>query len=582
MNLDAISRASNENTDPDQSERDFGELMANALRVCLDDLLANRGPMTDDQRKAMFARLGGGGRPAGGDRFGSEIYAKKPWWKSGKDWGGKEADEYASKGFMGKATDFLNEMASTGMMGTAMGGTGQFTASTIRTANSQAGILARGNYISRLVPLDAADVIEPLARGNAGARVTLLNKWADLSNQGLPSWKIVKKITQSIGNRAPSTLLETAVRVARTPDAALANARRPLTDEQRRAIFAKKLISRKGGGQAVVSRYDTAGGGSRPKPTYRAQVVSEPPSRRSIAAPPGGLAEAQAQNAQRLGSQPAAGRTAVPAGVGQTTAAGTWTPQGGFVPHSPEVLQAMASTRAQIAFTKQVGQQLFERALAGLKGGGEMVGIPPMPGRGDDPLVGIPQMPGRGDDPLVGIPPMPGQGGGGMVGIPPMPGNPSIAPNQSSPGAAPPVQAPAPTFQLPAIPGPVAPVPEWQPQPQPGGGSGLVGVQPAMPPATYVPPQPQPQPVPQPVPPAPDPPQQPIQQPPAPVAPAPTPPTGGGQSGGTPSWSVPGYGDPALPMMRTPSKAEPAEAAKMPQITPEMLERLRKRIAGEK
>ena len=57
MNLDAISRAANENTDPDPSERDFAELMANALRVCLDDLLANRGPMTDDQRTAM----GGGG-----------------------------------------------------------------------------------------------------------------------------------------------------------------------------------------------------------------------------------------------------------------------------------------------------------------------------------------------------------------------------------------------------------------------------------------------------------------------------------------------------------------------------------------
>ncbi len=100
MNLDAISRAANENTDPDPSDRDFGELMANALRVCLDDLLANRGPMTDDQRKA------------------------KPWWKSAKDWGGKEAEEYASKGFMGKAIDFMDELASTGMMGTAMGGGG--------------------------------------------------------------------------------------------------------------------------------------------------------------------------------------------------------------------------------------------------------------------------------------------------------------------------------------------------------------------------------------------------------------------------------------------------------------------------
>lgn len=42
MNLDAIFRAANENTDPDPSERDFEELMANALRVCLDDLLANQ------------------------------------------------------------------------------------------------------------------------------------------------------------------------------------------------------------------------------------------------------------------------------------------------------------------------------------------------------------------------------------------------------------------------------------------------------------------------------------------------------------------------------------------------------------
>lgn len=456
MNLDAISRAANENTDPDPSERDFGELMANALRVCLDDLLTNRGPMTDDQRKAMFARLGGGGRPAGGDRSGM----------------------------------------------------------------------------------------------------------------------------RALGNRAPSTLLETAVRVARTPDAVLANARRPLTDAQRRAIFAKgRNGGGGGGGQAVVSRYDTVGGGSRPKSDYRSQVVASAPATggksysRSIAAP-GGLAEAQAQNAQRLGSQPAAGRTAVPAGGGQTTAAGTWTPQGGFVPHSPEALQAMASTRAQIAFNKQVGQQLFERALAGLKGG-------------DDPLVGISPMP-RDPGSMVyagGTPNFDERTGRYLTPQETEAKNAQIAEllakiNGQPP--APPVQAPAPTFQLPAIPGPVAPVPEWQPQPQPGGGSGLVGVQPAMPPATYVPPQPQPQPAPQPVPPAPDPPQQPIQQPPAPVAPAPTPPTGGGQSGGTPSWSVPGYGDPALPMMRTPSKAEPAEATKMPQVTPEMLERLRKRIAGEK
>lgn len=52
MNLDAIFRAANENTDPDPSERDFEELMANALRVCLDDLLANRGPLMRTPSKA--------------------------------------------------------------------------------------------------------------------------------------------------------------------------------------------------------------------------------------------------------------------------------------------------------------------------------------------------------------------------------------------------------------------------------------------------------------------------------------------------------------------------------------------------
>lgn len=382
MNLDAISRAANENTDPDPSDRDFGELMANALRVCLDDLLANRGPMTDEQRKAMFARLGGGG---GGDR-------------------------------------------------------------------------------------------------------------------------------QSIGNRAPSTLLETAIRVARTPDAVLANARRPLTDEQKRAIFAK----------------ERSGGGG-----------------------------------------------------GHTTAAGTWTPQGGFVPHSPEALQAMASTRAQIAFNKQVGQQLFERELAGLKGGGEMVGIQPMPGRGDDPLVGIPKIGGPG---FLGSGDLNFAGGSpyfdeklGRYLTPQETEakNAQIAELLAKINGQPPAPQPPPA----PAPEPVAPPPEWRPQPQPGGGSGLVGVQPAMPPATYVPPQPQPQPqpAPQPVPPAPDP-----QPEPEPQPESGAPPTGGGQSGGTPSWSVPGYGDPALPsrLGRTvvPGTDQPPKG---PQITPAMLERLRKRIAGE-
>lgn len=151
----------------------------------------------------------------------------------------------------------------------------------------------------------------------------------------------------------------------------IANAGSRMSDEQRKAFFAKRGGGGGGGGgsRAGQSRNSpSTSGGGLPKSPYRAQVASSPSAGSksyswSIAAP-GGLAEAQAQNAQWLGSQLAAGRTVVPAGGGQITAEGTWTPQGGFVPHSPEVLQAMASTRAQIAFNKQVEQQLFERALA--------------------------------------------------------------------------------------------------------------------------------------------------------------------------------------------------------------------------
>jgi len=152
----------------------------------------------------------------------------------------------------------------------------------------------------------------------------------------------------------------------------IANAGRRVTDEQRKAIFAKRGGGGGGGGGGRSQNSPSTSGGGLPKSTYRSQVASAPATGGksyswSIAAP-GGLAEAQAQNAQWLGSQLAAGRTVVPAGGGQITAEATWTPQGGFVPHSPEVLQAMASTRAQIAFNKQVEQQLFERALAEFNG----------------------------------------------------------------------------------------------------------------------------------------------------------------------------------------------------------------------
>lgn len=165
-----------------------------------------------------------------------------------------------------------------------------------------------------------------------------------------------------IPERNPRELLANAVRVAAT-DVPIANAIR--SDEQRKAVWAKMGGGGGGGGGK---------GGSRPAMNATVQVPSTAGNAYSWSvAAPGGLAEAQAQNAQWLGSQLAAGRTVTPAGGGQITAEGTWTPQGGFVPHSPEVLQAMATTRAQIAFNKQLEQHMFERASAAFNR--EMAGI---------------------------------------------------------------------------------------------------------------------------------------------------------------------------------------------------------------
>ena len=165
-----------------------------------------------------------------------------------------------------------------------------------------------------------------------------------------------------ISERDPRELIANAVRVA-TLEEPIANAIR--SEEQRKAVFAKM-----GGGPSTGGGGGGGGGGGKnwAKTTMQATVAATPSTGGnsyswSVAAP-AGLAEAQAQNAQWLGSQLAAGRTVTPAGGGQITAEGTWTPQGGFVPHSPEVLQAMATTRAQIAFNKQLEQQMFERASA--------------------------------------------------------------------------------------------------------------------------------------------------------------------------------------------------------------------------
>ncbi len=377
MNLDAISRAANENTDPDPSDRDFGELMANALRVCLDDLLANRGPMTDDQRKAMFARLGGGGSSPRASKWYDKDVLKagaQGFWEGANDaaekglaklsfgltdkigftdstrpelqWSGYDAAdqnaEFARKALItalgikagtlawnawkakqaaaataAAAGTWARKFTSTGQHFWNNPGAWKAHNLTSKLEASQERLIRKAlthgvdkkeaDYIREIWDkkdlfrnpgsggpiewrdvasaygfdgprLDAAlRVIEQGARpassnplGTLAAREAALARAVTAVTSQSPSIEsaarshaiqqaiqnygydaqfdnqLIDRLTESalsgmraLGNRAPSTLLETAIRVARTPDAVLANARRPLTDEQKRAIFAK-------------------------------------------------------------------------------------------------------------------------------------------------------------------------------------------------------------------------------------------------------------------------------------------------------------------------------------------------------
>jgi hypothetical protein len=119
----------------------------------------------------------------------------------------------------------------------------------------------------------------------------------------------------------------------------IANAGRRVTDEQRKAIFAKRGGGGGGGGggrsqnsrppAAVVSLTSTPLSGG-----IGARDRKANPTSWSIAAP-GGLAEAQAQTPS--GSEPAAPvETVVPAGGGQITAEGTGPRRADSFPTAPK------------------------------------------------------------------------------------------------------------------------------------------------------------------------------------------------------------------------------------------------------
>jgi len=587
MNLDAISRAANENADPDPSERDFGELMANALRVCLDDLLANRGPMTDDQRKAMFARLGGGGSRGatrswgsssfGGDRFGSEIYAKKPWWKSPRYWNGAEAEKYAKQSTFGKISDFADNVASAGMMGTAMGGAGAVNKARIAADKSfYAMERARDAYLTAKNSGATASTIARLSRildSRASAYHKASDLVASLSNPQSISESADFYTRQLLGNRTASDLLETAIRLARTPDEVLANARRPLTAEQKRAIFAKSRGGGGGGGgrtvQTVIGkdpntdfRYGGSGDLNRDSRNAHRTQTQQPQAAPGMAGP-GNMPKAEdpRYNTPEWQKWKRDVVTAITRGGGGSyDSTGFRMGDGTVIPY-PTAVGGPQNLPPQLAGIQPFAPPSHQPGDLNFAGGtpyfDERLGRYLTPAEQAAKNDQISQL-------LAMLP--------GYV--------------QQPPTAPAPAPAPAPE--------PVAPPPEWQPTPQPGSGAGLI----ELPQPTH----PAPQPIPQPQPPAP----QPVQPTP------PTPPVDGGTSGGTPSWSVPGYGDPALPSRlgrpvvpgtdQPPKPVNPAHkpptrpvvpgqdqppkesdpAPKGPQITPAMLERLRKRIAGEK
>ena len=284
MNFDAISRAANENTDPDPSERDFGELMANALRVCLDDLLANRGPMTDDQRKAMFAKIGGGSSPRAARWYDKDVLkAAGSGFLEGANNAAEKGLAKLSFGLTDKvgftdstrpelqwsgydAADQNAELARDALI-TAMGvkaGTVAWNAWKAKQAAAAVAatagkptleqaqkIVAELRAAYRHVEADAlikrmgdawpkyTGHISTHEENLAALRQNPFQAWTDVYGNRA-SIQSNKGKTNMINSTKPLLFLSNAVRVAFTPDEVIRNwGKGPLTDAQRRAIFAK-------------------------------------------------------------------------------------------------------------------------------------------------------------------------------------------------------------------------------------------------------------------------------------------------------------------------------------------------------
>lgn len=486
-----------------------------------------------------------------------------------------------------------------------MAGRGQMTADFLRTSASQPAIAARSEYISRLVPLDAADIIEPLAKGSGGARLDLLNKWSDFADRGLPNWEIVQMLGRNIGNRSASlVLVANAVRVAVTPDEVLANRPRGgLSDTQRKAIFAKS----RGGGtsrgapksdsviqslpvarggppssgsfpetpawnkwkQDVVNATTRAGGGSYTDATgfHAADGTHIPfpqrparPQVPPVAAPFAGIPQMPLQDGMMYaGGNPyydeRLGRDLTPQEKAAKSAQ-----LAGFLSKAYAISSGGQSSGRYFSNARRPLTDKQKRAIFAKGGGGHSaaaVSGVPSPYAGHTPTHINPNTPPQVLDAMRAA-------ASQQVPAYDAAGNPLNLAGQFQ-------SQPSQTVSSPVVivPGnaPAGSLPEQNPNAHDPAGPGIASAVAASRPTTgYKPPLPQS-------------PVQPTEQP--AIVTETTLPQVQTQSviSGTPHWSVPGYGDPALPTRKASSENE-MPIKKLPRITPEMLNRLRKRLAG--
>lgn len=297
MNLTKAHFAILTNRAPIDPARPADELLANAVHVVSipDETLRNRMPMSDDQRKAMFAKMGGkGSSPQASRWYDREVL------KAGARGFFEGANDAAEKGLAKlsfgltdkigftdstrpelqwwgyDAADQYAELARTALIG-AMGlkaGTAAWNAwkakqaaaavaatSGTPTLEQAQKTVAKLRAAYRHVEADA--LIKrmgdawPKYTGHistheddlAALRQNPFQAWTDVYGNRASAQASKVKTNMNI-TTIPLLFLSNAVRVAHTPDEVLANAYRPLTDAQRKAMFASKRGggSRGGGG----------------------------------------------------------------------------------------------------------------------------------------------------------------------------------------------------------------------------------------------------------------------------------------------------------------------------------------------